>query len=79
MFGEILFFFLSPSPTIDVDVVVNVRSSTYSFTYGAYVLHEMTEIKCLRLACFADHYPLGIYHLKCESVVIMRHQLLETD
>jgi len=75
IFGEILFVLLCPS----VQVVVNVRPSTYSFSYGGYVLLDKTELKCLPLSSFADYYPLGIYKLDCDSIVLLRHHLLDYE
>ena len=75
IFGEILFFVVSPT----VQVMVNVRPSSYNFVCGGYVLHDISELKCLPLSSFADYYPLGIYKLDCESVVLLRHHLLDAD
>ena len=74
-FGEILFFIVSPT----LQVVVNVRLSTYSFIYGGYVLHDTREVKCMPLSYFADYYPLEVYKVDGDGVVLLKQYLLDAD
>jgi hypothetical protein len=75
VFGEILFSVVTPN----VQCVVNIRRSTYDYVYGCYIVHKKSDVQCIPLSDFADFYPLPLYETDGHSVVVLKHQLLDTD
>ena len=75
IFGEILLIITIP----DVRFVVSCRAALYDTKLGCYCLLDKRGIQCLSLCAFADHYPLCIYDIDNQNVVVLKHQVLERD
>lgn len=75
LFGQIELISVCSEPHF----VVGLRNGQYSHDIGCYVVGEITDVQCFALQCFADCYPLNIYHLNSNAVVILKHQLVDTD
>lgn len=72
-FGQIQLIIISSC----VHFIVALRHGEFNFDAGCYVIADESDLKCLPLDSFADHYPLAVYETNEFSAVILRHQLLD--
>ena len=56
-----------------------MRPGQFSFDVGCYVIKDGCDVKCVHLECFADFYPLGIYKIGDNNLVILKHQPVDID
>lgn len=74
-FGEII---LILSDTANkVYFVQKIWRSSWCFERGLYVLKQMAEenLKCLEYSDLIDNYPLSMYIINDENIIILKHKI----
>ena len=60
-------------------MLIGKRHAHFDCDLGSYVVDDITEFLLCSLYSFADNYPLPVYEVRGRSVVVLHHQLIDTD
>jgi hypothetical protein len=74
VFGQIQLIIISSC----VYFIVALRNGDLNADIGCYVIGDETNLQCVPLDSFADHYPLPVYVQEL-CVVALKHQLLDEN
>ena len=73
LFGKIEMIVIDPE--LHVNFLVSLKSGQFNFEIGCYVLcSDNCSVHCMPLDSFLDLYPLPLYHVGGETVVVLKHQ-----
>lgn len=76
LFGKISAMFLTAST---LKAAVFMLPAHYDFDLGCFVVLDSTGVDCVDFSSFADYYPLSQYTVNEKIVVVLKHQLVDSD
>lgn len=76
VFGEIVLVNVEGSTC---NLLIGRRHAQFDCDLGSYVVDDITEFLLCSLDSFADIYPLPVYKVRGRSVVVLHHQLIDSD
>jgi len=78
IFGQIELIAVSSS----VNIIVSEQPAQFDFDTNSYIIEtesDSRKLSCVPVDDFVDFYPLAVYNLRGQRVVVLKHQPLEQE